>query len=86
MTEIYYTRRFDKARQKLPGKIIEQFAEKKKIFEKNPFHPSLKTHKLKGKLKDYYSFSIDYSHRVIFKFINKNKTLFINIGTHEIYK
>lgn len=85
MTEVYYTRGFDKARQKLPRRVIERFAEKRKIFIKNPFHPSLNTHKLRGKLKDYYSFSVDYNHRV-FKFISKNKVLFVNIGTHDIYK
>jgi mRNA-degrading endonuclease YafQ of YafQ-DinJ toxin-antitoxin module len=65
---------------------LEAIAEVEKAIESDPFHPSLVIHKLKGKLKNYYSFSVDYDYRVIFRFIDKNKVLFINIGTHDIYK
>ncbi len=57
------------------------------IFEQNPYDPKLKTHKLTGKLNGLYAFSVGYEYRVIFKFIENNKSaLLIDIGTHdEVY-
>ena len=57
--------------------------EKFEVFSNNPFASELKTHKLKGKLNDYWSFSITYDLRVIFRFINEENVLLINIGKHE---
>jgi len=48
--------------------------------------PALKTHKLSGKLQEYWSFSIDYHLRIMFRFVDKQTVEFIDIGTHEIYK
>ena len=48
------------------------------------FHPSLKTHKLKGDLEGCWSCSIDYSNRIIFEFeliINNKKTISVLIIT-----
>jgi mRNA-degrading endonuclease YafQ of YafQ-DinJ toxin-antitoxin module len=53
------------------------------LFVKDPFHPTLKTHKLGGPLKEYYAFSLSYNLRVLFRFLDKNEVLLISIGTHE---
>jgi len=54
-----------------------------------PFHPRLKTHKLKGNIKDSYACSAGYDLRIIFKFVEheeKQAILLESIGTHdEIY-
>lgn len=50
------------------------------------YDPILRTHKLKWKLDWYYSFSIDYSYRVLFKFLDRDKILFLNVWDHDIYK
>ena len=55
-------------------------------FVENPFDPSLKTHKLQGKLQGFWSFSINYSDRVLFKFSSKEMIDLINIGGHSIYR
>jgi len=55
-------------------------------FINNPFNPSLKTHKLTGKLSNYWSFSIDFHLRILFEFIDEETVGLIDIGTHEIYK
>ncbi len=63
----------------------ERFRAKLEVFKDNPFEPSLKTHKLSGKLKDYWSFSIEYNLRIIFYFAEK-EIVFVDIGTHkEVY-
>lgn len=82
---ISYTERFSKDYHKLP-KNIKILAEKREdIFRNNPFNPSLKTHKLKGKLKKFYSFSISYQWRIVFHFKDKDTVVFHNVGTHEVY-
>ena len=69
--KIYYSSKFAKEYKRLPLKIKLAAEKREKIFRKNPHDPRLKTHKLTGKLKDYYSFSIDYQHRIIFEFAEK---------------
>lgn len=53
------------------------------IFINNPFDSRLKTHKLSGKLKDLWSFTIEYDQRVIFYFTEDDKAVFIDIGNHN---
>ena len=63
--------------------LKEKFAEVIDIFKNNPFDARLKTHKLSGKLKDLYSFSIGYDLRVIFFFYNDNQIVLQDIGKHD---
>lgn len=86
--DIYLTSKFRKAYKKLPKQVKEKAKLKEKIFKENIFAPHLEAHPLGGKYKGYWAFSIDYSYRIMFKFLNatKTKVAFINVGTHEIYK
>jgi addiction module RelE/StbE family toxin len=64
---------------------IEQTLQK---LTEDPFHPSLKTHKLKGDLAEKWSCSIDYSNRIVFKFVQdtEDEILLLAIGSHdEVY-
>ena len=55
----------------------------------DPFQPQLKTHKLKGDLKDSYACSAGYDLRIIFQFVEYQQSqaiLLESIGTHdEVY-
>ena len=84
--KIFKTKDFEKSFAKLPPKIQILSVKKISLFENKPFNPSLKTHKLKGELQNFYSFSVNLQYRILFEFIDKNKVLFYDIGTHEIYK
>jgi addiction module RelE/StbE family toxin len=53
------------------------------LFIKDPFDQRLQTHKLSGRLKDLWSFTVEYDLRVIFHFVKDNKAVFVNIGKHE---
>ena len=53
------------------------------VFCQNPFDTKLKTHKLTGKLKDLWAFSVSHDCRVIFKFTDSETALLIDIGSHE---
>ena len=71
---------------KIPAAIQKKAIQKEKLLKENPFHPSLRLHKLKGKLKGMWSISIDKKFRLIFKPQGDGKILFINIGVHSIYE
>ena len=88
--KIVYSPRFNREYKKLPEKVKYLAEEKEKIFRKDPFSPRLKTHKLQGrfrrKIEKYWSFSIGYKYRIVFRFIDKNMVRFYLIGTHRIYQ
>ncbi|WP_200817598.1 type II toxin-antitoxin system YafQ family toxin [Calothrix rhizosoleniae] len=55
-------------------------------FTKDLYNPSLKTHKLSDKLKDLWSFSVDYDERVLFYFTEDGNAVFVDFGSHdEVY-
>ena len=78
-----YERKFFKKHKNL----ISKYSKVLKQLEENPFNPSLNTHKLKGKLKDFYSCSLDYEHRIILSIIIMDEKVYlIDIGNHnEVY-
>lgn len=51
----------------------------------DPFTPSLKTHKLKGRLKDFFACTITFEVRLVFE-IEKDAIVLIDVGSHdEVY-
>jgi mRNA-degrading endonuclease YafQ of YafQ-DinJ toxin-antitoxin module len=63
-----------------------RFWQKLEQFTDQPFNPSLKTHRLSGKHKDLWSFSVDYDSIVLFYFTEDRKAVFVDIGNHdEVY-
>ena len=66
--------------------LKEKFWFAVELFSKDPFNSKLRTHKLSGKLKELWAFSVAYDCRVIFKFLDENKVFLIDIVGHdEIY-
>ncbi|MDD3998498.1 MAG: type II toxin-antitoxin system mRNA interferase toxin, RelE/StbE family [Candidatus Shapirobacteria bacterium] len=84
--EVQYLPKFLRQYQKIPKKVKIKAEKQEAIFRKNPFDPRLKTHHLIGKLKEFWSFSVDYQYRIIFQFADENIVWFYLIGTHSIYK
>jgi len=82
---IYYSSKFEREYKRLPVKIKFPAEKKEKIFRQNPFDQRLKTHKLTGNLREFWSFSIDNSHRIIFEFADGKAIWFHSVGGHEIY-
>ena len=77
------TSHFDKQYRKLSKKLKEAAKGKEAVFRADPFHPSLKTHKLHGKEKDAWAFSITQKYRVKFLFLTNPTVLFLDVGTHD---
>ena len=84
--KIIVTPIFKKSYKKLPKRIKEKAKEKEIIFRENPFDQRLKTHKLSGKNKECWAFWITHTYRIKFIFLSNKEILFLDIGTHKIYK
>jgi len=59
------------------------------LLESDVFHPQLKTHKLKGRLKNSWACSVEYDLRIVFEIVKddgKDAILLQTVGTHdEVY-
>ena len=90
MTEILYTDSYLKRARKFIKKhpeLVSQYEKTVKLLEINPNHPSLRLHKLRGKLSELYSVSINISYRISIIFLIKDdKVIPIDLGSHdEVY-
>lgn len=81
--EILYSSKFVRQYKKLPEDVKLRAIKCERLFQKNPFDPRLKTHKLHGSQHNVMSFSVNYSYRIIFKFYGA-EVVFYEIGTHDI--
>ena len=56
------------------------------LFLQQKNSPSLELHKLKGELKDVWSFSVEKDLRIIVDLKEPEKILFVSIGSHgQVY-
>ncbi len=86
MIEVAFSNSFKRAyKKKIKGhsELENLFKNKLSIFLNNPFDNRLRTHKLSGKLSEIWSFSVTFSIRVTFIFVDEKKVLLESIGTHE---
>jgi addiction module RelE/StbE family toxin len=90
MYKLIETKTYIKKLKKFLKKHPDMFKKYEKtiyLLESNPYHPSLRLHKLKGDLNEFYSVSIDMNYRIIIDFvIIEDKIFLIDIGEHdEVY-
>jgi len=86
MLEISFSDSFKRSfKKRIKGNenLERKFRTKLAQFRENPFDQSLKTHKLSGKLKDLWSFSLEYDQRILFYFTQEGKAVFVDIGNHN---
>lgn len=86
MINIFYTPIFLRQYNKLPKSLQTEAKEKITLFKHDQKHPFLKTHKLKGKMRGYYSFYVNYQYRIVFEYDAKNIAALLFIGDHDVYK
>jgi addiction module RelE/StbE family toxin len=82
---IYYSKDFKRQWDKMPQEIKRVAIEKEKIFKESYFHPSLRIHPLRGRLRGLWSMSINEGYRIIFQ-AEEKEVVFISIGKHDIYR
>jgi mRNA-degrading endonuclease YafQ of YafQ-DinJ toxin-antitoxin module len=89
MVEVSFSSSFKRVfKKRIKGntELETRFWQKLEQFTVNPFEPGLKMHRLSGKLKEFWSFSVDYDARVLFYFTEDEKAVFVDIGNHdEVY-
>ena len=83
---IHYDDDFKKQFLDLPEIVKKMACRKEALFRENPLHPSLRLHKLRGKLYGFWSISIDMKYRIVFEVLDDGAVLFVSIGTHAIYE
>jgi len=87
MVKIIYTKNYNK----IAGKFLKSHPELKKQYAKslellslNPYHPSLRLHKLQGNLSNLFSISINISYRITMEFLIENdQIILLNVGSHN---
>ena len=85
VTRIHITSSFTKSYRKLSSQTQELAVKKDLSFRHNAFDPRLKTHKLRGELNGYWSYSVNHSYRILFRFVGSDEVIYYDIGTHDIY-
>ena len=87
MAEIIYTDSYVKRAGKFIKKhpeLLSQYEKTLKLLELNPYHPSLRLHKLRGKLSKLHSVSINVSYRIsIYFLVEEDKIIPVDIGSHD---
>ncbi|MFA5948023.1 MAG: type II toxin-antitoxin system mRNA interferase toxin, RelE/StbE family [Candidatus Gracilibacteria bacterium] len=85
ISSIHYSDAFKAQFDKLQKEIQIKAVKTINLFRENPFYPSIRLHKLKGKLYGLWSISLDLRYRIIFKITDDGVVLLVSIGTHAIY-
>lgn len=89
-----YKIRYTKSYLQRAGKFIKkrpdlesQYEKTLKLLEVNPYHPSIRLHRLKGKMNDLHSVSINIQYQITLYCIFKdNQILPVSVGSHvEVY-
>ncbi|MFZ2725889.1 MAG: type II toxin-antitoxin system mRNA interferase toxin, RelE/StbE family [Methylococcaceae bacterium] len=78
-----YQRKERKFFKKHP-ELLNKYNEVLNKLKSNPFDASLKAHKLKGELSEFYSCSLTYDYRIVCVFIIQNNIIvLVDIGSHD---
>jgi len=83
---VAFTPQFVRDYKKLPAALQVEVKEKIATFGDTSNHRALKVHKLKGRLADRYSFSVNYKTRIVFRYLSKTEAVLLTVGSHDIYK
>lgn len=68
-------------------KLVVKIEKQIKLFESNPKHPSLRTHKLTGNLANRWSISMSKGLRMVYVILKEDIAYFVDLGTHdEVYR
>jgi len=65
--------------------LIPHYEKTLKLLEIDPFHPSLRLHRLKGRLSDLHSVSINISYRITLELVIQGHEIIpIDVGSHDV--
>jgi mRNA-degrading endonuclease RelE of RelBE toxin-antitoxin system len=84
--KVYFKPSFVRKLKKLDPALQREAKSKIELLKDKKNHKMLEVHKLKGRLFDFYSFSVNYKDRVVFEYENENEAVLLSIGDHDVYK
>lgn len=84
--KISYKATFIRQYNKLDEDLREEILEKIELFKNKENHVSLKVHKLHGRFKENFSFSVNYKFRIVFIWEESDSVVLLSVGDHDIYK
>lgn len=84
--EIVYTPSFIRSFKKLPPQLQDEVEATIQKLSDSKNHQALRVHKLSGKLKNFYSCSVNYHDRLVFEFDNPQLIVLLIVGNHDVYK
>jgi mRNA-degrading endonuclease YafQ of YafQ-DinJ toxin-antitoxin module len=85
-----FTRAFRRAVRRQPGLRVRVERALRQLAD-DPFQPSLHSHKLKGELAGAWACTVDYTHRILYEFVQdpesgEEEIHLLTMGTHdEVY-
>lgn len=79
---ISYSKNFIREAKKLNKQQQQKLQERIELFNKNPLHPVLRNHALKGKYKTYRSIDITGDVRALYV-QKEDEAIFDTVGTHS---
>jgi len=87
---IHYTSPFRKRAKRFRRRhpeMVKRYEKTLQILEVNPFHPTLRLHRLSGKLHSLHSVSINRQYRILLHFVIKDDLIIpVDVGSHdEVY-
>ncbi|MFQ6678651.1 MAG: type II toxin-antitoxin system YafQ family toxin [Fidelibacterota bacterium] len=84
---IHYTSPFRKRAKRFRRRhpeMVKQYEKTLQILEINPSHPSLRLHRLSGKLDTLHSVSINRQYRIMLHFVIKDNLIIpVDVGSHD---
>jgi len=87
MYQLIFPENYKKVEKKFFKKhsdLLDRYEKILKLLQINPFHPSLRLHKLNPPLEKFYSVSLTMKYRIIIDFvIEDGKIIFLNINIHD---
>lgn len=85
--EVAYSPKFIRLVNSLSPAQQDEVLEKIELFKDKKNHQMLKVHKLHGRLKEQYSFSVNYRTRITFVYLStkQKEAYLLTVGDHEVY-
>ena len=83
---IVYAPKFIREYKKLPRKTQIEAEKREALFRVDSFDVRLGVHKLHGRLKDFWSFSIGFRYRIVFQRGEGDVVYFYSVGNHKVYQ
>lgn len=84
---LVYPQSYNRRARKILGRhpeLLRQYCKTLELLEIDPFHPSLRLHKLQGRLSELSSVSINMSYRILLYFaVRDSDIVLVDIGNHD---